>query len=59
MNIKIEQKDDLSVFEHGMVVGVSVSEAADQLGFSYTAISGVYRRWSEEEKISSEQQISG
>lgn len=27
LNIKIEQKDDLSVFEHGMVVGVSVSEA--------------------------------
>lgn len=34
--------------------GLSISEAADQLGFS-----GVYREWFNKEKISSECQFSG
>ena len=50
---------DLSDFERGVVVGarragLSVSETADLLGFTPTTISGVYREWSEKEKISSE-----
>ncbi len=53
------KKGDLSDFERGMVVGarragLSISETADLLGFSWTNISRVYRELSENEKISSE-----
>ncbi len=46
-------------FERVMVVrarraGLSISKTADRLGFSRTAISGVYREWSKKIKISSE-----
>ncbi len=58
------KKGDLSDFECGIYVGarragLSISETADQQGFSRTTISGVYREWFEKEKISSEPQFSG
>lgn len=47
-----------------MVIGgrrarLSISETADLLGFSHTAISRVYREGSENEKISGVRQFSG
>ncbi len=58
------KKGDLSDFERGMVVGarragLSISKNADLLGFLCTTISGVYREWSEKEKIPSERQLCG
>jgi len=48
------KKGDLNDFERGVVVGAAVL-----LGFSHTAISGVYREWSEKVKISSCWQFCG
>lgn len=53
------KKVDLSEFECGMVVGarlagLSDSETVNLLGFSHKTISGVYREWSEKQKISGE-----
>ncbi len=39
--------------------GLSISKTADLLAFSCTTISGVYREWSEKEKISSERKLCG
>ncbi len=56
----MRKKGDLRDFERGMVVsGLSISKTADQLGFSRTTISSVYREWSKKEKISSGRQLCG
>ena len=56
-SIRMGEKRALSDFECGMVVGarrpgLSISEAADLLGFLHTTMSRFYREWSEKEKIS-------
>jgi len=63
---KMANDEDLSNFDRGMIVGArqagrSVSETADLLGFSHTAIARVFKEWSEKEKItlSSERQFRG
>ncbi len=53
-----------SGFERRMVVGarragLRISKTADQLQFSRTIISRVFREWSEKENISSERQLCG
>jgi len=59
------KKGDLSDFVSCCMVvgarqaGLSISETADLLRFSHSAISRVYREWSEKEKISSERQFCG
>uniref|UniRef100_A0A3Q2Z0G7 Transposase Tc1-like domain-containing protein n=1 Tax=Hippocampus comes TaxID=109280 RepID=A0A3Q2Z0G7_HIPCM len=50
---------DLSEFERGMIVGIriagrSISETVNQLGFSKTAVSRVYRDWCSKKKTRSE-----
>ncbi len=39
--------------------GLSISKAADLLGFLHTNINRVYREWYEKEKISSKRQLCG
>ncbi len=56
----MRKKEDLSDFEHGMLVGarragLNISKTAHLQEFPRTS-SRVYREWSEKEKISSEQQ---
>ncbi len=56
------KNEDLTNFEHGMVVGPrragqSISKTADLLRFSLATISRVYREWYEKEKISRERQL--
>jgi len=58
------KKDDYNIFERGMVVdarraGLSISQSAQLLGFSLTAISRVYKEWCEKGKTSSMQQSCG
>ncbi|KAK2856274.1 hypothetical protein Q5P01_005009 [Channa striata] len=53
----------LSDFEFCMIVGarwatLSILETADLMEFLHTTISRVYKGWSEEEKISCDQQFS-
>ena len=53
---------DLSDFDRGTIVGarqsgLSISETADLLGFSHTAVSSVCREWCKKLKTSSEQQF--
>lgn len=50
---------DLGDFDRVMVVGPIISETTDLLELSHTAISRVYREWSERENLPSEQQFCG
>jgi len=53
------KKCDLRHFEHGMVVGVSISQSAQLLGFSLTTISRVYKELCEKGNTSSMRQSCG
>jgi len=58
------KKGDLSIFEHGMVVGaiwpgLSISQSAQLLGFSRATISMVYKEWREKGKTSGMWQSCG
>lgn len=61
MSIRMGKRGNLSDFEHGMVVGarrpgLSILESDNLLEFSHTTMSGVYKKWSEKEKMTSEKQ---
>lgn len=54
-----QKKEDLSDFECGArQAGPNISETADWLGFSHTAISIVCRELPKKDKISSEAQLT-